>query len=147
MMTQRELDLTIASLDITVSKHFGIGGTWRLHPYGGWNLLMIIPRSEVIDPTPNIDPLDPMADNDSELSFVFADQDNIYRHRLFAGVKLQYYVVQLTLEGSYVLPGTSVDDRSGATEPCTLMATTTFCDAKDYSTGQRTVSASLGLDF
>src|SRR5690606_5336546 len=31
MMTQRELDLTVASLDITISKHFGIGGTWKFH--------------------------------------------------------------------------------------------------------------------
>ena len=59
MMNQRELDLTVASLDIAVSKHFGIGGTWRFDPFVGWNLLMIIPRSEVIDPTPNIDPLAP----------------------------------------------------------------------------------------
>ena len=48
MMSQRELDLTVASLDVTISKHFGIGGTWRFDPYAGWNLLMIIPRSEVI---------------------------------------------------------------------------------------------------
>src|SRR5262245_61934955 len=28
LMGQRELDLTVASLDLSVSKHFGIGGTW-----------------------------------------------------------------------------------------------------------------------
>ena len=50
MMNQRELDLTVASLDITVSKHVGIGGTWRFDPFAGWDLLMIVPRSEVIDP-------------------------------------------------------------------------------------------------
>src|SRR5262245_26690029 len=44
MMNQRELDMTVASLDITASKHVGVGGTWRLDPFGGWNLLMI--RSE-----------------------------------------------------------------------------------------------------
>src|SRR5512139_3119980 len=65
MMQQRELDLTIASFDLVVSKHFGIGGTWRLDPFVGWNLLMIIPRSEVVDPTPNVDPLVPGQEQDS----------------------------------------------------------------------------------
>jgi hypothetical protein len=147
LMTQRELDLTVASLDITVSKHFGIGGTWRLDPYAGWNLLMIVPRSEVIDPTPNIDQLDPANAKDSELSFVFRDQDNIYRNRIFGGVKLQYYVVQVTLEGSYALAGTSVDDRGGVNETCMLQSTTTSCDAKDAAKAQRTLSVSVGLDF
>jgi hypothetical protein len=35
LMTQRELDLTAASLDLEVSKHVGIGGTWRLDPFAG----------------------------------------------------------------------------------------------------------------
>jgi len=75
MMTQRELDLTVASLDVTASKHFGIGGTWRFDPFAGWNLLMIVPRSEVIDP------LDPGDELDSMQSFVFADQDTPLGHQ------------------------------------------------------------------
>src|ERR1041385_1296856 len=43
MMNQRELDLTVASLDLTVSKHFGIAGTWRLDPFAGYDLLLIEP--------------------------------------------------------------------------------------------------------
>jgi hypothetical protein len=147
MMQQRELDLTVASIDVTLSKHFGIGGTWRLDPFAGVNVLMIVPRSEVIDPTPQIDPLDPLNAADRDRSFVFSDQDNIYRNRIFAGVKLQYYIVQLTLEGSYALAGSSVDDRDGTTDACMSASMTTLCDAKDAAAAQRTLSLSAGFDF
>jgi hypothetical protein len=147
MMTQRELDLTVASLDVMLSKHIGIGGTWVLHPFAGWNMLVIIPRSEVIDPTPQIDPLVMGNESDSLLSFVFKDQDNIYRHRFVVGTKLQFYVFQLTIEADFALAGTSIDDRSGTTDACMAQSTTTNCDAKDASGSQRTLAFSLGLDF
>ncbi len=147
MMTQRELDLTVASLDVTLSKHIGVGGTWRLDPFVGWNLLMIIPRSEVIDPTPNIDSLQPGNETDSDFNFVFRDQDNIYRHRILVGAKLQYYVFQITLEAQFALAGKSVDDRSGTTDACMPSSTTSNCDAKDTSPSQRTLAMSAGFDF
>lgn len=147
MMQQRELDLTIASVDVTLSKHFGIGGTWRLDPFAGWNLLLIVPRSEVIDPTPHIDQGDPANPDDAARSFVFSDQDNIYRNRAFVGAKLQYYVFQLTLEASFAFAGTSVDDRPGITDRCMASSTTTACDAEDSAAAQRTLSLSAGLDF
>lgn len=148
MMNQRELDLTVASLDVLFSKHFGIGDTWRLDPFAGWNLLMIVPRSEVIDPTPHIDPLAPGNQMDSELSFVFRDQDTIFRNRFLLGVKLQYYIVQLTLEASFALAGSSVDDQVGTGNACALgTSDTVACDAKDTAKGQRTLSLSAGVDF
>ena len=147
MMNQRELDLTVASVDIAVSKHLGIGSTWRLDPFGGWNMLLIVPRSEVIDPTPNIDPLAPGNDADLMMNFVFRDQDLILRHRLFLGAKLQYYVFQLTLEAQFALAGSSVDDRAGTSEACVPNAMTTACDAKDIAGTQRTLSMSAGFDF
>jgi len=147
MMNQRELDLTVSSLDITVSKHIGVGGTWRLDPFGGWNLLIITPRSEVIDSTPNVDPLAPGNQLDEMNNFVFKDQKNIYRNRFFVGAKLQYYVFQLTLEAQFALAGTSVDDRSGTSDPCMPNSTTTSCDAKDTAKAQRTLSLSAGFDF
>lgn len=148
MMSQRELDLTVASFDLLFSKHFGIGGTWRLDPFAGWNVLMIVPRSEVIDPTPHIDPLAPGAQMDSQLAFVFRDQDTIYRNRFLLGVKLQYYVVQLTLEASFALAGSSTDDQAGTAEVCAVgTSTTVSCDAEDTAAGQRTFSLSAGFDF
>lgn len=147
MMSQRELDLTIASFDVVASKHFGIGGTWRLDPFVGWNLLMIIPRSEVIDPTPHIDPLEPGQEMDSTNSFVFEDQDVILRNRFSFGLKLQFYVVQLTLEATFALAGSSKDDRSGTNVECVPDSMTTACDAKDTAGAQRTLSFSAGVDF
>ncbi|MGE0546004.1 MAG: hypothetical protein AB7O24_25670 [Kofleriaceae bacterium] len=147
LMTQRELDLTVVSVDATVSKHVGIGGTWRLDPFAGWNVLAIIPRSEVIDATPEIDPLTPGNQDDLNMNFVFSDQDLIYRHRLFFGAKLQYYVVQLTIEAQFALKGSSLDDRRGSNELCMPNSSTTICDAKDTAAGQRTISVSAGVDF
>jgi hypothetical protein len=147
MMTQRELDLTAASLDVTVSKHVGIAGTWRLDPFAGWDLLMIVPRSEVIEGTPNTDPLTPGNEGDSMNNFVFKDQANIYRNRFFFGTKMQYYVFQLTLEAQFALAGTSVDDRTGTNNACMPMSLTADCDAKDTAKAQTTVSMSAGFDF
>lgn len=147
MMSQRELDLTVASLDVTLSKHLGIGGTWRLDPYAGWNLLMIIPRSEVVDPTPHIDSLSPGNEMDSELNFVFREQDTILRHRILVGAKLQYYVVQLTIEAQFALAGSSVDDRAGTSDACMPNSMTANCDAEDTAAAQRTLSVSAGFDF
>ncbi len=147
LMTQRELDLTTASLDIAISKHVGVGGTWRFDPFAGWDLLMIIPRSEVIDGTPNIDPLQPGNEPDSMNNFVFKDQATIYRNRFFVGTKLQYYVFQLTLEAQFALAGTSVDDRAGTNTACTPMATSADCDAKDTAKAQTTLAMSAGFDF
>lgn len=147
MMTQRELDLTTASLDITVSKHVGIGGTWRLDPFAGWDLLMIIPRSEVIDGTPNTDPLTPGNEGDSMNNFVFKDQATIYRNRFFVGTKMQFAMVQLTLEAQFALAGTSVDDRTGTNTACMPMSLTSECDAKDTAKAQTTLAMSAGFDF
>jgi hypothetical protein len=147
MMNQRELDLTVASVDVAISKHVGVGGTWRFDPFVGWNALLIVPRSEVIDPTPNIDPLTPGNELDILHNFVFKDQDNILRHRLFVGAKLQYYVFQLTLEAQFAMAGSSVDDRAGTNEPCMPNSTTTSCDSTDTAAAQRTLSMSAGFDF
>jgi hypothetical protein len=147
MMSQRELDLTIASLDVTASTHFGIGGTWRLTPFVGYNFLFIVPRSEVIDPTPHIDSLVPGNEMDAQLNFVFKEQDNVIRQRFVIGAKVQYYIFQFTAEASFAAAGSSVDDRPGVADQCMLNSTTTNCDAKDSSASQRTLSVSLGVDF
>jgi hypothetical protein len=147
MMNQRELDLTVVSFDGTISKHFGIGGTWRLDPYLGYGLLLIIPRSNVIEATPDVDPLGPGQEEDAVNNFVFKDQSAIYRHRLFVGAKLQYYILQLTVEAQYALAGSSADGRAGTSEPCMPKSTTATCQATDIAAAQATVSLSAGIDF
>ena len=147
MMNQRELDLTVASVDVTVSKHFGVGGTWRFDPFAGWDVLMIIPRSEVNDPTPNVDPLTPGNENDTMNNFVFHDQSTIFRQKFFFGAKFQYYVFQLAIEASFALAGSSIDDRTGTSDACMPSSITVNCDSKDTAKLQRTLALSAGFDF
>lgn len=147
MLNQRELDLTTASIDVELSKHFGIGGTWRFDPFVGWNTLLIVPRSEVIDPTPNVDPLKMGNESDILLNFVFKDQANIIRNRIFLGAKFQYYVFQFTLEAQFALKGSSKDDRKGTNDACMPNSTTAACDSTDMAKAQRTLSMSAGFDF
>lgn len=146
LIGQKDLDLTIISIDASIGKQFGIGGTWNLNPYLGYNALIMVPRSEVIDPTPGVDSLDPMNMNDRQLNFVFKDQDDIIRHRFFFGAKLRYYVFAVTLEAVYAMAGSSVDQRPGMA-PCMLNSTTTNCDSTDQARAQKTFTVSTGFDF
>ncbi len=148
MMGSDQIDLTVASIDVSISKDFGVAGTFKLSPYAGWNWLIIIPRSEVIDKTPHIDSRDVPAD--VNMNFVFKDQDDIYRNRFFLGTKLKYYIFTLTLEAEFALAGTSVDDRPGTDTNCLDINPTMLssnCDATDAAGAQTTFTTSLGLDF
>jgi len=146
VMGSRELDLTVASFDISASKAIGIQGTTTLEPYGGWNLLIVVPRSEVVDKTPNIDLFD--VTGDGNMNFVFKDQDNILRHRFFAGAKMKYYVFTVTAEANISLAGSSVDDRADTDTSCADISTpTTSCDSKDQAGTQESFTLSLGMDF
>ncbi len=147
VMTQEQLDLTITSVDVAISKHFGVGSTWRFDPFVGGDVLIIVPRSEVIDATPNVDQTAMNQQADSFNSFVFKDQANIYRDRIFFGAKFQYYVFQLTLEAQFALQGSSSDSRTGVTDTCMPMSATANCNAKDDAAAQRTLSLSAGFDF
>lgn len=146
MTGTEQLDLTVVSVDTSISKHFGIQGLFRASPYLGFNWLIIVPRSEVIDKTPQIDSQAPMNETDSNMNFVFKDQDDIYRKRLFFGSKFKYYIFTLTLEGSIAFKGTSTDDRRGTDVACSD-APTASCDTKDTAKAQTTFTTSLGLDF
>jgi hypothetical protein len=147
MLSQRELALTIASLDLTISKHFAIAGTWRLDPFVGWDLLVIIPRADVLDATPNIDPLAPDNEMDASNNFTFRDQSAIYRNRLLVGTKVQYDFIQLTVEGQLALAGASTDGHAGGAAPCQPSSTTSDCTAKDTAATQATLSVSAGFSF
>jgi len=145
-MGNSELELTVLSLDASASKSFGVGGIASVAPYGGWNTLFIVPRSDVIDKTPHVDQR--AEPGDLDLNFIFADQDTILRHRLFAGVKLQHYVLSLSLEAALALSGGSRDDRAGVDVDCSEVdAPTAECDSRDRAGAQLGLTATLGLDF
>ena len=147
LLGYEQLSLTVASFDISISKRFGVGGTFNIAPYGGWNPLWIVPRSQVLDRTPGVS----IKDNPDDLknNFVFPDQDAIFRHRFFAGFKLKYYVFSLTAEASIALAGSSVDDRQGTEMACSAAPADDKgnCDAADQSKTQETFSVSVSLDF
>jgi hypothetical protein len=130
MMGSDQLDLTVASFDLSVSKEIGVGGTFNLSPYLGWDWLLIVPRSEVIDKTPNIDSV--AEPTDSAMDFIFVEQDDIIRTRLFGGVLLRYYVFTLGLEGALAFAGSSKDDAT---------------DAVDASGSQASFTVTAGFDF
>ncbi len=143
VMGSQDLDLTIASFDLSASKHLGIAGTMAIEPYLGWNLLIIIPRSEVVDKTPQ-------TFGDPAMNFVFKDQADITRNKIFGGVKLQYYVFAFTMEASVALKGSSVDDRSGTDMACSDVTDPSMlarCDATDQAGAQETFVISAALDF
>lgn len=146
VMGSSQLDLTIASIDVSLSKDFGIAGTTRITPYAGWNWLIIVPRSEVVDKTPHIDSR--MMPGDSNMNFVFKDQDDILRNKLFFGAKIKYYVFVLGLEAGFAFAGTSTDDRSGTDATCERgTPITSFCDSPDISGLQSTFVTTVALDF
>jgi hypothetical protein len=146
LMQQTQLDLTVVSLDATISYHLGVGGTWHFDPFLGAAHLLIIPRSEVVDPTPNVDPLAPGNQAAQYNDFAFHDQSTITRDRVIVGAKFQYYVFQLTLEAIYTFTGSSRDQRAGAVGTCMPMTTTT-CNAVDDTPAQTTFAGSVGFDF
>jgi hypothetical protein len=141
-----ELDLTTLSADLTISKTFGVGDRIRLSPWAGYNILWIVPRSGVIDKTPQIDAtVDP---TDLDNNFTFADQDTIVRQRLFIGAKARYGAVALSFEAVFAFAGSSTDDQGAAMScaqaPATMKDT---CNADDGSGAQQTYTISLSADF
>ena len=146
-MLFRSLSLTVASFDISISKRFGVGGTFNIAPYVGWNPMWIVPRSQVLDRTPTI--ASTTNPDDAKNNFVFPDQDAIFRHRFFLGFKMKYYVFSLTAEASIALAGSSVDDRSGTDVACSAATADNKgnCDATDRSQTQETFSFAISLDF
>jgi hypothetical protein len=146
MMGSDEMHLTVASIDVSASKEFGVAGTFSAAPYAGWNWLIVIPRSESIDRTPQIDPsADPA---DQAMTFQFPDQDDIHRQRFFGGVKLKYYVFMISVEGALALAGSSVDDRPGTSQDCSAAAAPTAdCDSTDQAGQQGSFTVTGGFDF
>ena len=156
LMGSSNLDLTVASLDFSLSYSFGLGGTINLAPYAGYNLLWIIPRSQVLDANPTCDayvtsnnptatcpdPRNPggavITPGSTELNsnFVFRNQENILRHRVFFGLKMKFHVVALIADYAFIPAGSSSDPNGpGAVK------------IKDQSKLQHQASIALALDF
>jgi len=156
VMGSPDFNLTIAGLDFSISKHLGIASTFNLTPYVGYQLLWIIADSEVLDATPAVDAVaqtatnaggDPLLMNrcgvqDCAGNFTFADQSNITRHRIFFGIRANFYIASLLLEYSLFASGTKSDEvvEKVGTSVITL-------DIPDDAGTQHNISFAVAVDF
>jgi hypothetical protein len=144
-----QVDLHSYSLDILVSKGFGVMKTVRVEPFGGWSLLLIKAAGKVLDFTPLCDSHavavaasgHPVSDqralaqsgtnNDLKANYAFPGQDVITRYRVFGGAKLKLGLLDVIAQYELSLAGHSRDEDS----------------AVDYSGRQSAFSLSVGLEF
>lgn len=140
LLGAKDLDMTTVSADISLSHVFGIGKTFSLTPYAGYQALMIFSRTGIIDATPGHDefadgplPCDNM-DPDCVVQgeFVFKRQEVILRHRPFVGLRFIFSVLRVGVEAMFVPGGGS---------------NSTDFDATDESGFQQQYTISFGLDF
>ncbi len=146
-----QVDLTTTSLDVLVSKGFGVLKTLRIEPFGGWSLLMIKASSKCIDFAPIYDasvvaqaaPGQAIAGNcaatqGGTTSYLLADaafpsQDLITRYRVFGGAKLKFGILAVIAQYELYLVGHSRDEN--------------VISAVDQSSQQSSFSLSTGLEF
>ncbi|HVV49846.1 MAG TPA: hypothetical protein VHO06_09320 [Polyangia bacterium] len=148
-----QVNLTVWGIDVIASKAFSIGGTARIEPFLGWNVLLIDARSGVIDATPGCDayaqhlatagagatPPGCLAANDGTWNdlannFTFAPESLITRYRYYGGFKLKLATVFVAGEFDFVQAGSSTSNENGV-------------GTIDSSGSQETFSLSAGLDF
>jgi hypothetical protein len=147
-----QVTMTTTSVDLLISKGFGLLGTARLEPFVGWSWISIFAHSGRLDATPSCDakqladmpagsdPGNPYCSssqastkNDFNANFSFPDQNVITRYRLFAGFKLRFAIVFFAAQYEVFFAGSSRDGSASS--------------AKDQSGTQNAMSLSTGLDF
>jgi hypothetical protein len=143
-----QVSLHTTSIDILVSKGFGVLKTVRIEPFGGWSVLMIKAAGKPIDFTPLCDSSEaaaaapgqqvsgcPVAQSGSpsDLKAIasFPSQDIITRYRVFGGAKLKFGMLAVIAQYELYLAGHSRDATSAA----------------DQSNLQNAFSLSTGLQF
>jgi hypothetical protein len=140
LLGAKDFNLTTAAPSIEVSHVFGLGKTFSLTPYLGYEALLIVSRSQVLDATPNCDEF-PDSYNETECpanvgtsEFVFRNSGVIVRHRPHFGVRMIFSVMRLGFEAMFVPPGASDGEIDGET-------------IADNSKFQTHFTFSVGLDF
>jgi hypothetical protein len=151
LLGAKDFNMTTAAPAITVSHLFGLGKTFSLTPYVGYEALIILSRSQVIDANPSCDTF-PDAYNESDEAcvlptedgngtivdpaseFVFHDGGAIVRHRPHVGARIIFSVIRIGLEAMFVPGGKTEGTVNGET-------------VVDGSGLQQQYTVSLGLDF
>ena len=137
----KDFSLTTAAPAVTVSHVFGLGKTFSLTPYVGYEALLIISRSRVLSATPHCDEFPDLyntecagVDRTAPTEFVFRDAGVIVRHRPHLGVRMIFSVVRLGFEAMFVPAGRSDGSIGGET-------------VEDNSAFQQQYTFSVGFDF
>jgi len=125
-----QVDLDVWGVDAVLSKAFGVGGTVRLEPFAGWNLLLIDAKSNLVDAPAQGGPA-PSA----VMKFRFPDQNLILRNRWYAGAKVRLWKLFLTAEVAFAPAGHSSDGSASSGM------------ASDGSQSQKSACLSAGFDL
>jgi len=138
-----QVSLRTTSLDVLVSKGFGVLKTFRIEPFGGWSLLLIKAAGKIIDFTPLCDARQPSGGNcaiaqsgttnDLLANAAFPSQDIITRYRVFGGAKLKFGMLAVIAQYELYPAGNSRDEN--------------VISAVDQSGRQSALSLSTGLEF
>ncbi len=161
VMGTPDFNLNIVGLDGSMSKHFGIASSFNLTPYLGYQFLWFIADAEVMDATPGVDPMNELTKPGGALTgkgrellqcrhidcngnFSFDDQSNITRHRIFVGLKANFYIASLLLEYTYFFKGSTTDELRRYNSVLNQVVPETI---QDSAGGQHTINISLGFDY
>ncbi|MFO7565459.1 MAG: hypothetical protein R6X02_22650 [Enhygromyxa sp.] len=147
LLGAKDIDMTTISVGASLSHVFGIGRTFNMTPYAGYDALLVFSRTGVLDATPGHDEFvdgpqlcgngDPTCTVQSE--FVFRKQDVILRHRPYVGMRFIFSVLRIGIEAMFVPGGGTSSD-----VPLTGGGTETVTDASGF---QQQYTVSFGLDF
>jgi hypothetical protein len=100
VMGSRDIDLVVGSIDLTVSKTFGLFGVSKITPYLGYNMALVWAGSHVISATPTDLRDDPGSQGTLGLrldEFVFS-QEFIFNNRGFLGLIFNVSVATVAYE-------------------------------------------------
>ncbi len=139
LLGSKDLRSRTFSADFSISHTFGVGQTFNISPYLGYQALMIFAKSAVIDATPGIDEYIDGAIAGDNTEFVFQKQDLILRHRPFLGARMIFSVMRLGFEAMFV-PGGSSGGGADSEDAAGV-------EAVDQSGLQQQYTFSVGLDF
>jgi len=140
LLGAKDFNLTTASVGASISHVFGLGKTFSLTPYVGYEALFVISRSQVLDSTPACDEFPDNFNEDQctamtgSSEFVYKNSGAITRHRPYLGARLIFSVIRLGFEAMIVPAGSSSGDVDGQT-------------VSDQSGLQQQYTFSVGLDF
>jgi len=140
LLGAKDFSLTTGAITVTISHIFGVGKTYSLTPYLGYEALFVVSRSSPLSVPPDCDITMSPPDGCAGLppgaisEFTFEDAGVIIRHRPHLGLRFLFSVMRLGFE-AMIVPG---GRRDGEVDGQTV---------SDGSSFQQQYTFSVGLDF